>query len=50
MQKENEKNVIAEDDFETDFVEEILIIMSKTIQIFITIRKRICLKKSKHYF
>ena len=31
MQKKNEKNVIAEDDVETDFVEEISNVISKII-------------------
>ena len=50
MQKKNEKNVIAKDDVETDFVEKTLIVMSKIIQMFITIHKRICLIKSKYCF
>ena len=31
MQKKNEKNVIAEDNVETNFIEETLIIISKII-------------------
>ena len=31
MQKKNEKSVIAENDFETDFVEKVSTVISKTI-------------------
>ena len=50
MQKKNEKNVIAENDVETNFIEKVSTVMSKIISMFVTICKRICLIKSKHCF
>ena len=50
MQKKNEKSVIAENNVEINFIEKVSTVMSKIIQMFVTIRKRICLIKLKHYF